>query len=319
MLNLDRLRDPGRFGPWLGGIGLNLCRRHLRERSQPLRADWSEDVLSGGRWAAEPVATGPDPQELAEEADLAGRVRQAVARLPTGQRTAVLLFYLSGLTYAETAAQLGIELNAVKTRLHKARGHLRDQLIDFWEETTIEMKTPQDQAVPVRVADVRRRPAEGDTPAQFIVILEEVGGERRLPIWMGQTEATAIALQLEKRQWTRPSTYAFTAGLLNAIGGRLREVTIAKLDDGKVFYAVAVVEGGRKMGTVDARPSDAINLALSTGAPIRVEPAVFAANAAIAKNDSADGHSLESTQGLRDIVAEVEALWKGSLTASTAT
>src|SRR5579859_2931647 len=67
MLNLDRLREPDRFGSWLGGIGLNLCRRWLRERARPLRADWSLDVLVGGRWTSEPAATEAGPLDLAEE------------------------------------------------------------------------------------------------------------------------------------------------------------------------------------------------------------------------------------------------------------
>jgi RNA polymerase sigma-70 factor (ECF subfamily) len=311
MLNLDHLRDERRFGPWLCGIGLNLCRRWLRERSRPLRANWSLEVLSGGRWAVEPVASGPGPLDIAEEADLAARVRLAVANLPRGQRASVVLFYLTGLTYAETAAQLGIEVSAVKTRLNKARRALRRQLDDLWVEMTMEETKGNEPAVPTRVADVRRRIAEGDKPVQFIVILEEIDGERRLPIWMGESEAIQIALHLENLQWSRPHTYTFTSSLLHAIRGRLREVIIARLDDSDVFYAVAVVEGARKKATVDARPSDAINLALSMGAPIRVHPSVFAA--ALAKRQPGIDPFGEQTQGVKEIIDDVRAVWKESL------
>jgi RNA polymerase sigma-70 factor (ECF subfamily) len=311
MLNLDRLRNPQRFGSWLGGIGLNLCRRWLRERSRPLRADWSLDVLAGGRWASEPAATEADPQDLAEEADLARRVRSAVANLPRGQRASVMLFYLAGLTYAETAAQLGIEIGAVKTRLNKARRALRRDLAELWKETIVEKTIDYEQAVPVRLADVRRRVAEGDKPEQFVLMLEEIDGARRLPIWVGKSEAIQAAIQLEKVQVPRPATYAFAASLLQAVGGRLSEVVITKLDEADTFYAVAVVESSRKQGIVDARPSDAINLALIMGAPIRVDPAVFAANeaSALAKQPE-ECPSLEGTQGVKDIVAEVEATWR---------
>ena len=173
----------------------------------------------------------------------------------------------------------------------------------------MEKTTEYDQAVPVRVADVRRRAAEGDKSVQFIVILEEINGERRLPIWVGQSEGIAIALQLEKLEWPRPQTYAFTASLLQGVGGRLREVIITKLDEAEVFYAVAVVEGARKKGMVDARPSDAINLALLTGAPIRVEPSVF--GAFIPKGEPGTDPFGEGTQGMKVIVAEVQANWKG--------
>src|SRR5437763_3411877 len=61
MLNLDRLHDKSRLGPWLCGVGLNLCRRWLRDRSRLLLADWSLEVLPGGRWTAVATAVGADP------------------------------------------------------------------------------------------------------------------------------------------------------------------------------------------------------------------------------------------------------------------
>jgi RNA polymerase sigma factor (sigma-70 family) len=83
LLNLDRLRDPERFGPWLGGIGLNTCRRWLRTRPQ---AAWSWEALPGGLLAtAAPPA--PDPHEQVELRQLGARVREAVAALPAGSAT----------------------------------------------------------------------------------------------------------------------------------------------------------------------------------------------------------------------------------------
>src|SRR5688572_24556649 len=69
LLALDRLRRPGRFGPWLAGIGLNVCRGWLRDRG---RGDWSWETLAGGRLAPEPAATGAAPEEIAAARDLAG-------------------------------------------------------------------------------------------------------------------------------------------------------------------------------------------------------------------------------------------------------
>jgi predicted transcriptional regulator len=84
---------------------------------------------------------------------LTARVRQAVDTLPTGQRAAVVLFYLAGLNQAETAVALGIPPGAVKARLHKARANLRRALSTLWEETM----TITDQAyVEVTLTDVRR-------------------------------------------------------------------------------------------------------------------------------------------------------------------
>lgn len=306
MLSLDRLREPPLFGSWLAGIGLNVCRRWLRYRS---RECWSWEALQGGGQIAEPADTGPSPEELAEAADIAGRVRRAVADLPAGQRAVVLLFYLSGLTHAETAAQLGIEIGAVKTRLHKARQTLRRKLWILWKEEEMATQATT-QPLEVRVLDVRRVPNDEGKSPRHLVVLEEVGGTRRLPIWVGQAEAEAMAMQIERVQPPRPITYAFAASLLRAAGARLREVRLTRLTD-TVFYAIAEVEGAQGTVAVDARPSDALNLAVMVGVPIRVEPAVLEASDAFlaAQSSAVLDYLAEGTIGAREIAAEITSGW----------
>jgi len=251
LLGLERLRRDDRFGAWLVGIALNLCRRALQERARWARADGHE-----------PAAPGPGPEEAAEAARIAERVRGAITALPPGQRAAVALFHLGGLGHAEVAGRLGTRPGAVKTRLHKARATLRRQLDIHREE--LGMPTP----VPMHVADVRR-PA--DRPDRRIVVLEEVGGERALPIWIGRPEAESMVAALEEVELPRPGAYHFAGALLHAAGGQLREVRVSRLAE-SVFYATAILADGSE---VDARPSDALTLALVTGAPIAVEPAVL--------------------------------------------
>ena len=263
LVGLDRLRDPASFGAWLIGIGLNLCRRALQERSRWARA--------GGDASADAPAPGPGPQEAAEAAQIAERVRAAIAALPAGQRAAVALFHLGGLSHADVAGRLGTRPGAVKTRLHKARGALRRELADVHRE---EFAMPT--AVPMSVADVRR---PTDRPERHIVVLAEVGGERRLPIWIGTPEAQSLVAALEEVELPRPGPYHFAQALLGAAGGALREVRVSRLVD-SVFYAVAVLADGTE---VDARPSDALTLALVTGAPIAVEPAVLDASERFAR------------------------------------
>ena len=348
MLNLDRLQRADRFGPWLGGIGLNICRRLLRERS---RDAWSWEALHGGRREPGIPDRAPGPEELAEAADIATRTQDAVAVLPPGQRAAVVLFYLSDMTHAETAALLGIEVNAVKTRLHKARKTLKQQLaVDDHNRERIQsmderhtrrtlaktaailtggaavshtlaghaatnggetMAGHQESAtlVEMEVVDVRRKPVVSGRPSNHVVLLEEIGGTRRLPIWVGQPEGTAIAMQLEQVQVPRPLTVAFTANLLRAAGGTLREVRIDRLVD-NVFYATAVIEAGGGSTTTDARPSDAINLALLTGASIRVDSVILEA-----ESPQVDAPN-EMSEGSPEIVAELLASWESPSLAS---
>jgi bifunctional DNase/RNase len=130
------------------------------------------------------------------------------------------------------------------------------------------------QAVEMRVVDVRRRSATEDQPGEHVIVLKEVSGTRQLFIWVGPFECEAMALQLEKVEYSRPLTFTFMAKLMRATGATLREVRITKLEK-TVIYASAIVEGSAGTRTVDARPSDALTLAVITGAPIWVEPAVL--------------------------------------------
>ena len=131
-------------------------------------------------------------------------------------------------------------------------------------------------AVAMSVADVRR---PTDRPERLIVVLEEVSGERQLPIWIGTPEAHALVAALEEVELPRPGPYHFAGALLQAAGGTLREVRVSRLAD-SVFYATAVLADGSE---VDARPSDALTLALVTGAPIAVESAVLDASTRFAR------------------------------------
>ncbi len=222
MLGLDRLREPARFGPWLAGIGINVCRHWLRQRSTE---SLSELELSGGSSGPSVASTEPGPEHLAESADMARRVRHAVSELPIGQRSVVVGFYLSGLTYAETAAALGIGVPALKARLHKGRASLRHSLKPLWEEMT--MANASD-VVEMRIADVRRG-AHDEKPAGHLVLLEEVDGDRRLPIWIGPQEGMSMARLLERVEIPRPMAPQFMFSALSAVGARVVEVRIDRL------------------------------------------------------------------------------------------
>ena len=296
-LSLDRLKHAGRFGPWLGGIGLNLCRHRLRRRQPDLT---SSDALDGGRH--DPLRDLPDeevgPDERAELLDLRVRVQRAVAELPRGQRAAVALFYLHGFSHAETATQLGIEVGAVKTRLHKARGTLRETLWELWEEQDVTTTTTDTALVRVRIDTVRKNYKTG----QSAIILkevderEEVERSRGLFVWVGEVEAEALGRTLRKEETPRPLTYTLMANLLHAGDLRVREVQIHTLAD-EVFYAAIVVVGPAGMQRVYARPSDALNLAAIVDAPVSVARAVLDANGvAWLRRTTRDEHGREDVE-----------------------
>jgi bifunctional DNase/RNase len=125
----------------------------------------------------------------------------------------------------------------------------------------------QQQLVEMRVADLRRVPQESDAPPRSVVILQEVGGTRQVPIWIGNFEGDSIAMLVGKLNPPRPLTFAFTANLLKAGGVRVREAQVHRLAE-ETFYAQVVLDAAEGVKTVDSRPSDAIALALAAGAPI---------------------------------------------------
>jgi uncharacterized protein len=106
---------------------------------------------------------------------------------------------------------------------------------------------------------------------QPIVLLKEVDGDRYLPIWIGAVEATAIAFAQQGVVTARPMTHDLLRDLLEALGRPLRGVTITDLREG-VFIAELAFDDGV---VVSARPSDAIALAMRTGATIRGRAAVL--------------------------------------------
>ena len=107
-----------------------------------------------------------------------------------------------------------------------------------------------------------------------VVLLKEQGGERVLPMWIGLSEGLALMLQLRGTTTPRPMTYDLMARLLEVAEARVEQVTVTSLRD-NIFYATLRVRVGDRVHDVDARPSDALNLALRVNAPIFVAPEVF--------------------------------------------
>ncbi len=108
----------------------------------------------------------------------------------------------------------------------------------------------------------------------YVVILKEKDGEQWLPIFIGATEAHTISLLLQGLKYVRPLTYDMFNNLLDAAEAKVTRVEITDLKE-NTFYATAYVETNNGRKEVDARPSDAIALALKTDAEILVAPHVF--------------------------------------------
>ncbi len=257
-LGLDRLRDPARFGSWLCAIAVNLAKMRLRARRL---------VVPLGEYPA--TDAGSDSTEVTE------LVAAAVDVLPAREREAVLLYYVEGLSSPEVAALVGERPGTVRVRLHRARGRLRSRL-----GTLIPQAGKETKMVEVVVHDVVARTTSenggepqivGDTR---IVLLREKDGERVLPIWIGRPEGDALALELGGEATPRPLTADLMAKLLEAAGARVENVAVNSLRE-DTFYGTIVLLTSSGKQEVDARPSDALNLAARVQAPILVDDAVM--------------------------------------------
>lgn len=107
-----------------------------------------------------------------------------------------------------------------------------------------------------------------------IVVLKDPAGKYQLPIWIGLVEASAIATQLEKIQLARPMTHDLFKSLLGEVGATLERVEVRELHEDTFFADLHVAFAGKDI-VLDARPSDAIALALRTGAKIFVAQEVL--------------------------------------------
>ena len=125
-----------------------------------------------------------------------------------------------------------------------------------------------------------------------IVILRDADNQRVLPIWVGPVEANAIALQIENIAPPRPMTHDLLRNLVADLGATLARVIIADLRE-NTFYAYLELHRGGEVQFLDARPSDAIALAIRAKAPVFVDTRVLdQAKSVDVPNDQADQERL---------------------------
>ena len=127
----------------------------------------------------------------------------------------------------------------------------------------------------------------------YVVILQEKGGHRLLPIWIGQPEAESIVMQMKNMKRERPLTHDLCKRLIVGLGGSLRRVQITRVQKNTYFAEMHLVRGDDVVH-VDARPSDSIAIALRLAAPIFAPEALLTAVAA----DDADA---DESPGMGDV------------------
>jgi RNA polymerase sigma factor (sigma-70 family) len=282
-LAIGSLRAPERFKSWLLGIVINLCRTRLR-----LRREGYFDDRYGGRaidgFRLENAA--PSAELIQETRELHRMITDAVGTLPSEMQEMVRLHYVEGLKLGEIAVLLEVPLGTVKARIHRARERLRVALESEIGLGPNRERKGGDSMIEVTVDDVVVRSpkneevkwlAEGkDYKLGFtrVILLKERAGNRVLPIWVGAGEGDIIAMLLANIAVVRPTPWDLTARLLEVGEMKIEKVAVIALC-GITFIATMWINAHGKISEVDARPSDAITLALRAGVSIFVTPEAF--------------------------------------------
>jgi bifunctional DNase/RNase len=132
-----------------------------------------------------------------------------------------------------------------------------------------------------------------------IIVLRDASGDSVLPIWVGIFEANAIAMQLEKIVSPRPMTHDLLRSAIETLRARVDRVVITDLRENTFFALIHLLRGDEQLA-IDARPSDAMALALRANAPIFVEDRV------LEKSSSGGDHESEETERLRRWLEQVD-------------
>ena len=132
-----------------------------------------------------------------------------------------------------------------------------------------------------------------------IVVLKDIAGETVLPIWVGMYEANAIALELEKTTTPRPMTHDLLQNVTRGLNATITKVVVSELRD-ETYFAVIWMEQAGERVVIDARPSDAIAMALRCDCPIFVSRQVI-------------DHSRQTVNGNQSINAEEMRRWLENL------
>ncbi len=133
--------------------------------------------------------------------------------------------------------------------------------------------------------------------SRHVVILKETDRDRYLPIWIGPWEASAIAMKLQGLAPERPLTHDLFATTLEQLGVRVERVVISELAD-ETFHARLILEGAGKTLEIDARPSDALALAVRAGVRI------FAADAVLEQAGLGADGGLDDEEGEAGVALE---------------
>ncbi len=256
-LSLDELRDHSKLRSWLFGIVLNVCRNYLRRKE---RAVFSFDPAESNKSS---LSHGSDQIEEA----INQRIADAIDNLSAKLKQSVTMFYFEHLGIREIGSFMGVTQSAIKVRLHRPRSVLRKKLYPVYGRYFDERGKA---LVQVSILDVILDEESGSC----YVLLMDMKNLRCFTMAVGAFEGRSISLGARKIEFPRPPTYKLMMNLVETLGAKIDSVCIEALK-GTTFYGLIKLRKDSDFVEVDSRPSDAIALALCTGAPIYISEEVM--------------------------------------------
>lgn len=264
-LKLSQLREPVKFVAWLRTLTTNVCRQWLRRHE-------IETVPLDDEDNTQYVPTGRDNTQ--EQAELSVLVRRTIDALPERQRLTVTMFYIDGLSYQDIAEFMGESVNAVESRLHRARAQLKERMMDAMGETFkphhLSEEFTDEVLKKVRVMGVRAgQPLGVISGTETLIVQDEQ--EREFSVRLKGDEVYGIVAALEGRQPPRPMTHDLFKRMLDAFDIKLERVVLSDVQRG-AFTARMLFRCGDETRAVDARAGDAVAMAVRTDADVFATP-----------------------------------------------
>ncbi len=162
-LDLHTLNEPRAFRSWFRQIVLVRCNRSTRrKRLSIVTLESAQEAESGD----------PSPDEVANSNRVRAAVNEAIQTLPEGEAAAVTLHYISDYSYREIATFLEVPVSTVKSRLYTARGRLREQLRELFEEELRESRPSRSETFLGKVVDAVRRATLADPEGNVFMLVE---------------------------------------------------------------------------------------------------------------------------------------------------
>ena len=256
---IGNLKDKSAFKPWLGGIVKNVCKNYLRIHSRQFKSlkqyvECQHDI------------------EAQEDGKIIEIITQAIGTLSKPSGDIIFAFYYDGKSILDISSEFGITPALTKVSIHRARKELK-AIIEKTSGVEYYKTYHKNKKAMKQVKIIDLIPSSNDLKA-WIIALHEEELNLVLPIVITTELAAAMAAGIKGIVLSRPLTHHLLAEVLSTNGIQPESACITNIENG-IYHSVLKVKGQHGLQEYDARPSDAINIAIRFGCPIFVSQAVI--------------------------------------------